>query len=84
MAGTAGILTAARAEALFAGSLSATTRPSREEATAAIRTSVRAHGGTRGCAAQVAACYGDYPDLAAGRMRWALATVQAIYPRRRH
>ncbi|MEV5412877.1 hypothetical protein AB0K60_29075 [Thermopolyspora sp. NPDC052614] len=73
-------LLAARAEALFASHLSATHRPTAAEAAEAIRTTVRAHGGTRGCAAEVAAAYGEHPELAARRMRWALSAVEALFP----
>jgi len=73
-------LLAARAEALFASHLSATRRPTAAEAVEAIRKTIRAHGGTRGCAAEVAAAYGEYPELAARRMRWALGSVEAIFP----
>jgi hypothetical protein len=76
-------LCAARAEALFASSLSAGSQPTAAQATEAIRTTVRAHGGTRGCAAEVAAAYGDHPELAVRRMRWALTSVEALYPDRR-
>ena len=32
-----------------------------------------------GCAAEVAAEFGDHPDTAAARMTWALATIRATY-----
>src|SRR6266540_2200586 len=57
-------ITAARAAALFVSGISATVHPTRAEAEAAIRDSLRTHGGGRGCAADVAAAYGDYPELA--------------------
>ncbi len=72
------ILEVGRAEALFCAPLSATTL-TRAEATAAIRDAVRAHHGVRGCAADVAAEFGDHPDLAVARMRWATATVAALF-----
>ncbi|WP_199536647.1 hypothetical protein [Spongiactinospora gelatinilytica] len=78
------LLHAARAEALFVSPLSASGLPGAEEATQAIRTAVRAHGGTRGCAGEVAAVYGDYPDTAVQRMRWALAAVDTLFVRNVH
>jgi hypothetical protein len=77
------ILNAARAEALFTSPLSATVQPSLAEVTEAIRRAVRAHGGSRGCAIEVAGEYGDHPETAVPRMRWALRSVEAIYARRR-
>jgi hypothetical protein len=69
----------ARAEALFVSDLSAASHPSLPEAADAIRRAVRSHGGVRGCAAELAACYGEHPETAAPRMRWARQTVQDLY-----
>ena len=68
-------LLAARAAALFASDLPTGSRPAPSAVTAVIAASVHACGGTRGCVAMMAAAYGDYPESAAPRMRWALATV---------
>lgn len=73
-------LTAARAEALFTSALSTTSQPDLAEVAAAIKSAVRAHGGTRGCAVEVAGEYGDHPETAAPRMRWARQVVSATYP----
>ena len=73
------LLTAARAEALFTSLLSSASRPRPAEVAAAIRGAVRAHGGTRGCAVEVAGEFGDHPDTAALRMRWALQVVESTY-----
>jgi hypothetical protein len=78
------LLTAARAEALFTSCLSAGTRPAPGEVAEAIRAAMRAYGGSRGCAAEVAAAYGERPETAAPRMRWALGVVSATYPPRPH
>lgn len=75
-------LTAARAEALFTTGLATGSRPALEAVETAIRATVRAHGGVRGCAADVAAEYGDHPELAVPRMRWALEVVTLLYPPR--
>jgi len=70
---------AARAEALFISSLSGSSDPSRPEVEAAIKHAIRAHGGSRGCAGEVAAAYGDYPETAAPRMCWAQRVVTSVY-----
>ena len=83
---TRDVLTVARAEALFTSSLSAYSTPDAAEVAVAICHAVRTHGGIRGCAGEVAAAYGDRPETAAPRMRWARQTVEAVYCReaRRH
>ncbi len=73
------ILTAARAEALFTSDLSVYSRPTPDQVTERIRQAVRAHHGTRGCAAEVAAAYGDHPEVAVIRMRWARRVVAEVY-----
>jgi hypothetical protein len=79
------MLTAARAEALFTSQLPTGSAPSGAAVADAIRLAVRAHGGVRGCATDVAAEYGDHPDLAVPRMRWALGVIDHQYAaRRRH
>jgi hypothetical protein len=75
-------LTAARAEALFTSTLPTGSRPDRGIVDGVIRTAVRAHGGIRGCAADVAAEYGDHPELAVRRMGWARSVVEEVYRRR--
>lgn len=75
-------LTAARAEALFTSTLPTGSRPHRGIVDGVIRTAVRAHGGIRGCAAEVAAEYGDHPEVAVRRMRWARGVVEEVYRRR--
>jgi hypothetical protein len=77
------ILTAARAEALFTSRLATGSHPPYSVADEAIRLAVRKHGGVRGCAADVASEYGDYPEVAAPRMRWARHVVEQLYDARR-
>jgi hypothetical protein len=72
-------LTAARAEALFTSDVSASSTLSRDQSERAIRLALLRHGGVRGCAAEVAAAYGDHPETAVPRMRWARQTVQSLY-----
>jgi hypothetical protein len=75
-------LAAARAEALFTSHLATGSRPTVTVVDAAVRVAVRAFG-VRGCAGRVAAEYGDHPELAAPRMRWATDVVDQIYRARR-
>ena len=72
-------LTAARAEALFTSQLATGSQPAYDVVNEAIRSAVRAHGGVRGCAADVAGEYGDRPEVAAPRMRWARHVVEELY-----
>ena len=62
-----------KAEALFTSFLQPSCCPEPEEVSAAIRDSLRAHGGPKGCAEAMAAEYGEHPETAADRMHWALA-----------
>ncbi len=64
-----------RAEALFASRLQPSDHPSSAQVAAAIQASVADHGGECGCAAALAAEYGEHPETAVDRMRWALALV---------
>jgi hypothetical protein len=69
----------ARAEALFASSLSTGSRPDRMQATDAIRTAVRRCRGVLGCAVEMAGAYADSPESAVRRMRWARGVVQTLF-----
>ena len=71
--------TAARAAALFASDLSRWASPAEAEAAAAIKHALRVFGGTQGCAGEVAAAFGEHPETAVSRMRWALQAVQLTY-----
>ena len=73
---------AVRAEALFVSTLQCSDVPAAEQVRRAVATMLRQRG-IRGCAAQVAGEFGDHPDTAVSRMRWALATVRSVYPIRR-
>ena len=77
------ILTAARAEALFTSRLATGSQPALDLVEQTIRVAVRSHGGVRGCAADVAREYGDYPEIAVPRMRWARHVVEDLYETRR-
>jgi hypothetical protein len=67
-----------RADALFASALQRSDEPSAAQVSQAIATAVRAFG-ARGCAARVAQAYGEHPETAVVRMRWARATVAAAF-----
>ena len=70
-------LTASRAEALFTSALATHSCPSEAEVDEAVKRAEDRYGGTAGCAAEVAAAYGDDPDMAVLRMRWALRVITA-------
>jgi hypothetical protein len=65
-----------RADALFASALQRSDEPSAVQIDQAIAAAFRAFG-ARGCAARVAQAYGEHPETAVVRMRWARATVAA-------
>jgi hypothetical protein len=57
-----------------ASALQRADRPSAARIRQAIAAAIRDYGGL-GCAARVAQAYGDHPETAATRMRWARVTV---------
>jgi len=65
---------AAWADALFASVLQRSDNPSAGQVRKAIAAAVRAHGGS-GCVQRVAQEFGDHPEAAADRMRWARAVA---------
>jgi hypothetical protein len=67
-------ISTARADALFASPLQRSDAPSPAQVHEAIAAAVAAFG-IRGCAARVAQAYGEHPETAVLRMRWARATV---------
>jgi hypothetical protein len=60
------------ADALFASVMQRSDKPSRGQVLKAITAAVRAYG-HRGCAERVAQEFGDHPEAAVARMRWARA-----------
>ena len=72
------VLSREAAQALFASDLSARREHTRTEVTTAIRQAISAHHGLGGCAGHVAAAYGEHPETAAPRMRWARAAAERI------
>jgi hypothetical protein len=77
--GTPSTLAAVRAEALFVSSLQSSGSPSPDQVRHAVAVALRRLG-VGGCAAQMAAEFGDHPDTAVARMNWALATIHTAYP----
>jgi len=70
-------MSAARADALFASTLQRSDEPSAVQVKQAIAAATRAYGDL-GCAARVAQEYGEHPETAASRMRWARMAVAGI------
>lgn len=68
-----------RAEALFVSDLQRSDQLSVAQVRAAILGVVRRYG-TRRLAAIVAEEFGEHPEVAVGRMSWALGTVRHAYP----
>jgi hypothetical protein len=60
----------ARSEAVFASTLQPSDTPTADMIASAISRAVQRLG-TRGCAEKMAQEFGDHPDVAAERMRWA-------------
>ncbi len=67
-----------RCEALFASALRRCDDVAPTQVRQAIMQTVRALG-CRGCAAWVAQEYGDYPEAAVVRMRWARSQVGRVF-----
>jgi hypothetical protein len=63
------------AEALFASPLQPSDQPDSAQIEAAITRTLEMLGGAEGCAAWLAHEFGDHPETAVNRMRWALATA---------
>ena len=69
-------ISTARADALFASALQRSDEPTVAQVHGAIAAALAAFG-IRGCAARVAQAYGDHPETAVLRMRWARAAIAA-------
>jgi len=63
-------ISAARADALFVSALQRSEELSTGQVRQAVAAAVREFG-SRGCAERVAQEFGDHPDTAVARMRWA-------------
>jgi hypothetical protein len=69
---------AVRSEALFVSALQRSDNPDAGQIRQAITQAVRDFG-SRGCAARVAQEFGDHPEAAVPRMRWARQVVDEIF-----
>ncbi len=67
-----------RSEALFVSALQPSDEPAATQVRTAITDAVRRLG-TRGCAARMAQEFGDAPEWAAARMRWARRVVTDVF-----
>jgi hypothetical protein len=67
-----------RAAALFASALQRSDQPSGAQIRQAIAMAMQALG-ERGCAASVAQAYGEHPETAVMRMRWARAAAAGAF-----
>jgi hypothetical protein len=67
-------------EALFVSYVQPSDVPTPEAVQYAITQTIVRYG-TDGCAAGVAAEFGDHPEIAVVRMSWVRDTVRASYPR---
>lgn len=66
------------ADALFVSALQRCEQPSAGQIRQAVAAAVSAFGPS-GCAERVAQEFGDHPDGAAGRMRWARALAADVF-----
>ena len=66
------------ADALFVSALQCSQAPTTDQVRQAIDAAVRAFGYS-GCAGRVAQEFGDHPETAAARMRWARTTARSAF-----
>ena len=66
------------ADALFASMLQRFDEPSASQVREAVAAALRAYGG-RGCAERVAQEFGDHPETAVARMRWARGVIGELF-----
>ena len=66
------------ADALFGSVLQGSDEPDAGQIRKAVAAAVRAYGG-RGCAQRVAQEFGDHPEIAVARMRWARAVASEAF-----
>ena len=71
-------MSAARTDALFASTLQRSDQPTAMQVKRAITAATCAFGDL-GCAARVAQEYGEHPEAAARRMRWARTAVVGVF-----
>ena len=66
------------ADALFASVLQCSDNPGAGQVRQAVAAAVRAYGGL-GCVQRVAQEFGDHPEAAVNRMRWARAVAAQLF-----
>jgi hypothetical protein len=71
-------LNVVRSEALFASALPSSCEPTAAQVRAELARTVRSLG-VRGCAARMAQEFGDAPEAAVARMRWARRVVSEVF-----
>ena len=71
-------ISAVRADALFASTLQQSEEPGVRKVREAVAGAVSEFGG-RGCAERVAQEFGDHPEIAVARMRWARRVVDESF-----
>jgi hypothetical protein len=71
-------VSAVRADAVFASDLQRRDEPSAGQVRQAVTAAIRAFG-CSGCTARVAQEYGDHPETAMIRMRWARSVVREAF-----
>jgi hypothetical protein len=71
-------LSGVRASALFVSPLQRSEEPSAEQVRQAVTGTVREFG-SRACAERVAQEFGDHPETAVARMRWALKVTSDAF-----
>ncbi|GGJ81566.1 hypothetical protein GCM10010123_09180 [Pilimelia anulata] len=67
-----------RVEALFASPVQRSEHPAADAVRDAVEHTLARHG-ERGCAALMAREFGEHPETAVPRMRWALAMIRDVY-----
>jgi hypothetical protein len=67
-----------RADALFVSPLQRSDQPDPQQVRRAIAAAIRLFGG-RGCAERVAQEFGDHPETAVSRMRWARTAIPEAF-----
>jgi hypothetical protein len=74
-------VTAVRVDALFASALQCSDVPTASQVRRAVEAAIRAFGGS-GCAGRVAHEFGEHPETAVMRMRWARMAVADAFGHR--
>ena len=71
-------VSAARCDALFVSPLQPSQEPGAQQVRQAVTAAARRFG-ERGCAGRVAQEFGEHPETAAARMRWARQAIAQVF-----